>query len=405
MDRALARRLEACQTLPTLPAVALELVELCQREEIDLLRISQALSRDQALVARLLRIANSASFAARGRITTVSRAVALLGTNSVLILALSFTLVQMRRASGAARFDHGAHWRRSLLCATAARVLAEREGLDPEELFLGGLLQDIGMLALFELAPEDYGMLVRQSAGDHARLAVLEREHFGADHAEVSALLARRWNLPRLIEATAAGSHDPLRTAPAESALAQAVRCVHRSGVLADLWVPGAVASGDALEDARTRLGFEPGELSEVLTSLATRIPEVARDFEVHLGDPDEADRVLSLARERLVEVGLRAATSAREATMAVRNLATENRTLEERSAHDSLTGVFSRAHLDAELPVVFEAARARGLPLTLAMCDIVVVFDGELAQLAAADSSLYRAKQGGRNRVVVHGK
>ena len=371
MDPTLVRRLEACQSLPTLPAVALELVDLCQREEVDLQRISQTLSRDQALVARLLRTANSASVAARGRVTTVSRAVALLGTNTVLMLALGFTFLRGRKRTSAAGFDHAAHWRRSLLCAIAGRLLAEREGLNPEELFLGGLLQDIGMLALAELSPEEYGSLVRDGAGDHARLAALERGRFGTDHAEVSALLARRWNLPQLIEASALGSHDPNRASAAAPELAPAVRCVYRSGFLADLWLPGETPSAEALGAAASRLGLDPRELAAVLGDLARAIPEVAREFEFPLGNPEDLERLLDQARELLVEVGLRTATRAREATLAVKALAEENLSLERRSSRDALTGLFNRAYLDAEFPPAFETAQARGLPLTIALGDI----------------------------------
>jgi diguanylate cyclase (GGDEF)-like protein len=370
MDEVLIRRLEGCQSLPTLPAVAIELVALCQDPDADLGEIGRTLSRDQALTARLLRVANSVSVAARGKITTVSRAVPLLGTNTVLTLALGFTLVRARRASDASGFDHARHWRRALRCALAARVLAEQEGLEPEELFLAGLLQDLGALALHEIAPAEYGPVVAAAGGDHARLAALERERFGADHAEVTAWLARRWRLPPLLELAAQGSHDPARAGAADPDLARAVSVVHRSGALADVWE--TPAPGDAaLEAARAAAGVDGETFTALLGEMAARFPEVAADFDVALGDREAADGVLDRAREMLVQVGLRAADTARAAEAQAEALASEKRELEERSTRDALTGLLNRAHLDAALPEAFARARARGAPLAVMLCDL----------------------------------
>jgi HD-like signal output (HDOD) protein len=140
MDAQLGKRILACPTLPSLPAVAVEVVQLCQREEIDLKQVVSLLERDPALAAKILRIANSVSVAARSQVRTLTRALTLLGTNSVLTLALSFSLVSARRRTSRNGFDHDRYWRRALLSALGARLLAEELRLDPEELFLAALL-------------------------------------------------------------------------------------------------------------------------------------------------------------------------------------------------------------------------------------------------------------------------
>ncbi|HET9594956.1 MAG TPA: HDOD domain-containing protein, partial [Anaeromyxobacteraceae bacterium] len=242
MDARLEQRILACPTLPSLPAVAVEVVRLCQREEIDLPEVVKLLERDPALAAKILRFANSVSVAARSKVTTLTRALTLLGTNSVLTLALSFSLVSSRRRATRNGFDHDRYWRRALLSALAARLLAEEARLDREEAFLAALLQDLGMLALDEVMPGDYGRIVAASGGDHARLVEREQAALGADHAEVSAFLVSRWNLPPLVVETARGSHDPARAAAPDAALAAAVACVHVAGALADVWSGAPVA-------------------------------------------------------------------------------------------------------------------------------------------------------------------
>ena len=115
--------------------------------------IAQAIARDPATTAKLLRLANSASFAGRGRVGTLSRAIALVGTQATMTTALSFSLVRARRRSDEHGFDHPGFWRRSLFSAIAGRILGELHGLDLEESFLACLLQDFGMLALDAVFP------------------------------------------------------------------------------------------------------------------------------------------------------------------------------------------------------------------------------------------------------------
>jgi HD-like signal output (HDOD) protein len=163
MDPELERRILACPTLPSLPAVALELLRLCRDEETNLRRVAEAISRDPALSARVLRAANSASLAARGKVSTLTRAVPLLGSNATLALALSFSLVRGRRRDDRSGFDHRIFWRRAVFSALAGRVLAESgvRSADPEEAFLAALLQDLGVLALAEVFPAEYGPMCK----------------------------------------------------------------------------------------------------------------------------------------------------------------------------------------------------------------------------------------------------
>lgn len=305
MDAALQTRILACPTLPSIPAVALEVVRACQEDEIDLRRLAAVLEKDPALTAKILRMANSASLAARSPVTTLGRALTLLGTNAVLTLALSFSLVSSRRRGMRGGFDHDHHWRRALTAAASARALAAGRAVDREELFLCGLLQDLGMLALAEALPDAYGLLVEASEGDHARLAALEREALGADHAEVSAFLAARWGLPDLVVATGRGSHDPERAQAPRPEMAEAVGCVHLAGLMADVFAGGDAAPAHAV--AERHLGLSPDALHGALSTAGEALPEITSVFEVSLTGPAEVEAVLRRAGEALARLAARA--------------------------------------------------------------------------------------------------
>ncbi len=369
MDPQLEQRILACPTLPSLPAVAMEVVQLCQREDVDLRQVVMLLERDPALVAKILRIANSVSVAARSSVTTLTRALTLLGTNTVLTLALSFSLVSARRRSARHGFDHERYWRRALLSALGSRLLAGVAHLDGEELFLSGLLQDLGMLVLDEVMPGEYGKLVAASAGDHARLVEREWARLGADHAAVGSFLLAHWNLPDLAVEASRGSHDPALASADHPELGPAVACVHVSALLADFWSGGQFEP--ARDAAARHLGIPEAAFHDVVKRMGREIPAVANDFEVTLTGPADIEAVLDRAKEALVLVSARADQSMREAGHAAESIAAENRGLLERSKRDALTGVLSRAQLDRVVDGALAGAVERGEPLTLAFCDI----------------------------------
>jgi HD-like signal output (HDOD) protein len=286
-------RILACPSLPTLPAVALEVLSLCERDDVDLGRLGDAVSRDPAIAAKLMRLANSASLATRAKVSTLTRAVTLLGLNATVSVALSFSLVRGRRRQDTSGFDHGAFWRRSLFAALAGRALGESGGVEPDEAFLAALLQDIGMLALREVFPLQYGDVCRSAEGDHETLAALERELLGVDHVEAGVLLARRWNLPEaLCEAVGGSHHNGEPGAPL-------LDVVFLSGRFADVWTGRAPAAAvrHALAGATRCVKVSPELVRTALSRMALAVPEAASDFDIDLGDPEAIERIMAQAR------------------------------------------------------------------------------------------------------------
>lgn len=313
MNRPFLARLEACPRLPSIPAVALQVLHLCQSPDVDLDAIATAILQDPALAAKLLRTANSASFATRGKVNSVMRSVALVGTNATLAVALSFSLVRGRRRNDATGFDHVAFWRRSVFAALAGRALAEALEVDPEEAFLAGLLQDVGMLAMNETFPAEYATVVSAAQGDHGVLAELEAESFGANHVEAGRFLAARWNLPRSLTDAIGASHVYLGPAGQPPDL---LTITFLSGRLADAWVGPAGVDGPERELARdSQAASIPLEtVTSALVRMATAVPETSAEFELDLCGPERVAEMLASARRASESRGLRS-TDATEAT------------------------------------------------------------------------------------------
>jgi len=296
MDPLLERRILGCPTLPSLPAAALELLRLCREDDLDLQKVAQTLSRDPALAARALKVANSA-LTGWGEVTSLQRAVTLLGAKTVLTICLTFALVRNRRHGDAGGFSYEAFWRRALYAAISARAVAERCSLDRDEAFLGGLLQDIGVLALAETMRHEYGEVWTASRGMHSRLSALERRRWGASHDEVSHLLAQSWRFSPALRDSARHSHElPPGPRPRQLGL---VECVYVSGLIADVWLHPHPADAvyDALDAVRTQLGMDVDAFSSILARVASITPEVEADLEVTLGSESQTEKVLAEAR------------------------------------------------------------------------------------------------------------
>jgi HD-like signal output (HDOD) protein len=214
--------------------VVVQLLEVI-RKDTDLRQSAEIISRDPTLSAEILTIVNSAWFGLRREIKTITHAVTLLGVDAVCSLASAFALRDGLKQFAGNGFDYASYWRRSVLAATAARVLGTSSRMrNQEEVFLAALLQDIGMLVLAASFPEIYGELVEATEGNHVQLQSLERERIGTDHVDMGVWLQETWHLPAIFREAVKGSHDLSKTEAEEEDL-QLVRCVSLSGCLADI--------------------------------------------------------------------------------------------------------------------------------------------------------------------------
>ncbi|MDH5823410.1 GGDEF domain-containing protein [Luteimonas sp. RD2P54] len=356
-----------CRDLPTPPGVALRVLELAQDPATDLAATAEAICLDPALSARILRIANSPLFASATRrpSATVSQALALLGLNAALSLALGFSLATTMRGGAQAAGARERFWRRSVLSAMASRLLGERAGLERlEELMLAGLLQDIGALALMHALPARYASLDAAPGG----VPPLQRERalFGSDHAEVGAWLAARWNLPAYLQRII-GHHEsgPYRGDPE-------LACVSGSGLLADLWLRagGAEELRAIAAELERRTGLSGPETAHMLERMSASAPELASLFEVRL-EPHEARGLQRQALELMVVRNLVEVRDAADTRREIEALKARTRDLSEQVRRDPLTGAYNRLQLEEVLQREFEEALRCKRPLSIAFIDL----------------------------------
>lgn len=223
--------------LVTLPDVAMRIARMVNDPNSSAADIGREVSKDPALTARLLRIANSPALGQNGKIATISRAITLLGVRQVRDLTVGLTAVRTFDGIGNELVTMASFWRHSVLCAVAATQIAERrKGSRDDSPFIAGLLHDIGQLVLYSKAPElaRRALLMSVDDPDDAGLYVCEREVMGFDHAAVGVALARNWGLPQALQECIEFHHEP-QLAPSHPLEAATIHVANSVAVLAEI--------------------------------------------------------------------------------------------------------------------------------------------------------------------------
>lgn len=239
LDSAVFVELKASGNLPSPRGSALKVLELCQRDNLTLPELIQAVQVDPAMVGRLLKMANSAAFGRPRPVAALTPEVLMsIGIQSVRQLVLAFSLVSGNRQGQCADFDYEAFWSRSAATGVAMQLLgAATRAAPPPELFTVGLLANIGRLALAAIHPLAYGKLLQQFGGRFCGgLTGIEEHTFGYSHVEVASAMMLDWGLPRLFcDAVLHHEHPDARDMSRDSRGARLVRCMHLASRLAEL--------------------------------------------------------------------------------------------------------------------------------------------------------------------------
>lgn len=222
--------LSVVRETPALPGGAAAAVRLLQDPEADPREIVRELERDVALSANVLRVANSASYGGSRRVATVRDALGRLGQARVfqIVVAVAIGPTAGRPVKGY-DLSAGKLWEHSLAVAVGTGPIARELGIEePRDLFVAGLLHDVGKILLGNFVEVDVAALLELTARERIPFVEAERRLLGVDHAEVGAALLEQWGLPDSIVEACRWHHDP-EQAPAVSL---AVDVVHLSDAL-----------------------------------------------------------------------------------------------------------------------------------------------------------------------------
>lgn len=232
--------------LVSLPSIGVRVNEIINDPTSTADDIGKLISQDPALATRVLRIANSPAYGLSKQITTIARAVSIIGTQLIRDLVLAASTIRAFKDIPNELVSLENFWDHSLYCGIAARLLAEQRGMKHAETeFLAGLLHDIGQLVIFRKEPKAArrALLLSIEGPDDFTLHKAEQEIFGFDHAQVGATLLRHWHFPDLLVACVEKHHAPQD----EKKFPIEVSVVHIANSIATLAEIDSVSEGDAV--------------------------------------------------------------------------------------------------------------------------------------------------------------
>ena len=264
----LRNRIEQLGDLPTLPHVVQRLATMISRPTVSAEEIGTIIEKDQVLAAKVRRLANSPFYGFPSRIGSVSHAVIVLGFNVVKGLTLCASALTIMKDAGMDQL-----WRHSLGVAITANLLATKlEIKNPEELFVSGLLHDIGKVVLYVKWP-DVGNSIKDALKTCADRSLfdVEQELTGLSHAEIGGYLAGAWHLPITLREPILYHHNPIQAK--DATLQTAI--VH----VADILVKGLACGnpGDDLIPPLSRPAWDQVGLDK--QSLAECIDKASQEF------------------------------------------------------------------------------------------------------------------------------
>jgi HD-like signal output (HDOD) protein len=201
--------------MPSLSTTVGKVMEICSRTDASPNELNKVISLDPVLTGQVLKLINSAYYSLMNKVTSLTRAITMLGMNTVKNMALSTAII--RSVSGAKKsqaLPTKKFWAHSIGTGVCAKMLAKANGvpvMECEEYFVAGLLHDLGKIPF----GDEYIDVLHRVKQEHLPLIGVEREMLGVDHQEVGRLIAEKWQLNEAMTSAIAFHHD-VEAAPEE---------------------------------------------------------------------------------------------------------------------------------------------------------------------------------------------
>ena len=290
------------------PAAALRVVHACASTETDAAELGSLIGQDPVLAAEVLRAANSAYFGLASEAKSVSRAVTVIGQHALRNLVLCTAVRGVVTARDIPALPINAYWEAALRRAVCARLLGSAVGIDQEDCFTIGLLQDFGLLVLFfqdRNRAFEWPELATQTPS--ARLA-FEAERFGTTHDIIGRELAQAWRLPAEFLYPMAYHHEtpPGDLGPDVKALCHVASC---ADWMAAVFTTEPTEKRATLRHCRKRIemlfGLGAEQVDTLLDEAAAQIADAAQAFDIPLATQDSYTEIMQQANLQLTEENL----------------------------------------------------------------------------------------------------
>ena len=262
------------ENIPLLPVTVNDVMYRINDDVRDYTMLSNIISKDPALVSRILIVANSSFYGFSGRINGIREACLILGLNTIRHIVFTAGILMRLSTDKTHRFnfDHNELWHHSIGVGVMAKVFAASVKEDPDSAFTCGLLHDIGELICDVYFTGQYAGVMEYCRREQCRVIDAENAVLGCDHCIIGAKVAGKWGLPDNVISVIQNHHKPSRTSPSPI-----VDLVH----LGDVMIRDVRdehewrrKTPDIGQDAMTRLGITHRDIE-------AKLPDIKKEMEI----------------------------------------------------------------------------------------------------------------------------
>ena len=192
--------------IPPMPNVMVKALSVIKNPATGIVELAKIMQVDQAIATKALSLVNSSFYGFRQKITSINKALVILGMMKAKNIIMSLALKQMMTAQGSREL-----WEHSIKCAVASELLAkEFKVINPDDAFVIGFLHDIGKILLNTKNPLKYSKIKYIASQGNANLVDLENAQFGTNHCVLGAFISKKWQLPVILTNCIRYHHDPI---------------------------------------------------------------------------------------------------------------------------------------------------------------------------------------------------
>lgn len=196
--------------LPSLPTIAMEVINVIEDPKTNVHTLSQIISKDQVLATKVLKISNSPFYGYAKTISTVDFAIVILGFETLKEVVMSISVTSHLSKNVSKDFNINSFWEHSIATSITARELAKSIGYKIlGEAFVSGLIHDLGLLILNQYFNKEFNEVASLVKEKGMKIIEAEMKIYGVTHDEVGSWLAQRWNFPKQLTEAMRYHHNP----------------------------------------------------------------------------------------------------------------------------------------------------------------------------------------------------
>ena len=342
--------------LPSPPAIAVRILEAVKKEDTSSDELSRIITADPALTSKVLRAANSPIYAIPSKVDTIQRAITILGFNALKNIALSFVIANELKADSDDSFDFDYFWKRSVTAAVSAELISSLIKKKSDDIFVTGLLQDIGIVIMYLSNPLDYLKVLDEKKRSKIKTIDAEKKIFGLDHQKVGMEVLKYWGIPENIYEPLSCHHNGFVNGKDVGSTSE---ILNLSDKLSSIYHSGQRKTKlkEVKSTLRKRYGIDSSKSKDLLDQVGKHSSEIMSFFDIDPGEMQPLSEILYEAKEELGKVNLSYEQLVRELEQTKSKLEKANKKLSELAFRDGLTGLYNHRYFQEQLDM--EACRA----------------------------------------------